>query len=323
MKLPLLSVKKTFWRLQIYLFGWKIWSCRRGREIERIYKRRFEGLTEEEIRKVIEWQYYTIAGRWPDMDHPKTFTEKLQWIKWRRRDPLMVRLSDKVAVRDFIRERGCGQYLIPALGIWESAEAVDFNALPEKFAIKVNWGCQQNIICTDKAKLDIEEARRKLHAWMMPHANHYYSFLEWAYKGISPKIIAEEFMDDGHGLRDFKFYCFAGEPTHCFVCDGRESGETTYTTFDLDFNRLDVTLGGMKRYAGRLEKPVAWDEMLEVCRKLSKGIPFVRVDLYDVRGRVMVGELTCYPGAGWAVPDPISLDFEMGKLLPIPELGEK
>ena len=319
---PLLKVEKTFWRYQIFLCGRRIWSHRRGRAIKRIYDRRFEGLSEDESRKVIEWQYKTMTGRLPDMDHPRTLTEKFQWIKWKRRDPLMVRLSDKVAVRDFIRERGCEKYLVPALGVWDSAEDVDFGSLPEKFAIKVNWGCQQNIICADRSKFDAEEARRKLRIWMSPYSNHYYNFLEWAYKDIPAKIIAEEFMDDGHGLRDFKFYCFNGTPTHCFVCAGRESGETTYTTFDLDFNRLDVVLGGMKRYAGRLEKPAVWDEMLEVCRRLSAGIPFVRVDLYDVKGRVRVGELTCYPGAGWAVPDPISLDFEMGSLLPIPELGE-
>lgn len=322
MKSPL-SVRKTFWRLQIYLFGWKIWSHRRGRGIERIYKRRFEGLTEEEARKVIEWQYHTITGRWPDMDHPQTWTEKLQWIKWKRRDPLMITLSDKVAVRDYIREKVGERYLVKSLGVWDSADKIDFGTLPDKFAIKVNWGCHQNLICHDRTTFDEHQARKTLNFWLLPQNNHYYSFLEWAYKDIPGRIIAEEFLDDGHGLRDYKFFCFKGEPKFLFVCDGRESETPTFTTYDCDFKRMDIVWGGGALYPEEMEKPAAWDEMLEVVRKLSAEMPFLRVDLYYVGGKVKVGELTCYPGAGWAVPEPYSFNYELGKLLPIPELGEK
>ena len=319
----LLKVEKTFWRCQVYLFGMRIWSHRRGREIEKIYKRRFEGLTEAESRKVIEWQYDTITGRWPDMDHPKTWTEKLQWIKWKRRDPLMVKLSDKVAVRDYVREKVGERYLVKALGVWDSADKIDFSALPEKFAIKVNWGCHQNLICHDRATFDEQKAREALNFWLLPQNNHYYNFLEWAYKDIPGRIIAEEFLDDGHGLRDYKFFCFQGEPKFLFVCDGRESETPTFTTYDCDFKRMNIVWGGGALYPNEMEKPAAWDEMLEIARKLSAEMPFLRVDLYYVNGQVRVGELTCYPGAGWAVPEPYSFNYELGKLLPIPELGEK
>ena len=318
----LLKVEKTFWRYQIFLCGRRIWSHRRGKAVKRIYDRRFEGLSEAEARKVIEWQYKTITGRFPDLDHPKTWTEKLQWIKWKRRDPLMVKLSDKVAVRDYIREKAGEKYLVKSLGVWDSADKVDFASLPDRFAIKVNWGCHQNLICHDRATFDEKTAREALGYWLLPQSNHYYNFLEWAYKDIPGRIIAEEFLDDGHGLRDYKFFCFKGEPKFLFVCDGRESETPTFTTYDCDFKRMDIVWGGGALYPEEMEKPAAWDEMLEVCRKLSAEMPFLRVDLYYVDGKVKVGELTCYPGAGWAVPEPYSFNYELGKLLPIPELGE-
>ena len=316
-------IEKEMWRARWMLGKKRILSYHRAPRVEKIYTRRFEGLTEEETRKVIEWQYYAITGRKPDMDHPKTWTEKLQWIKWKRRDPLMVTLSDKVAVRDYIREKVGEKYLVKALGVWDSADKVDFGSLPAKFAIKVNWGCHQNLICSDRAKFDEVFARRELANWMKPTSNHYYSFLEWAYKDIPGRIIAEEFLDDGHGLRDYKFFCFQGEPKFLFVCDGRESETPTFTTYDCDFKRMNIVWGGGALYKGEMEKPAAWDEMLEIVRKLSSEMPFLRVDLYYVNGQVKVGELTCYPGAGWAIPEPYSFNYELGKLLPIPELEEK
>ena len=317
------ELRKSFWKYQLFLFGRRIFSCSRARDVKRIYDRRHEGLTEDEARRVIEWQYKVTTGRDLDIFHPQTFTEKLQWIKWKRRDPLMVKLSDKVAVRDYIREKAGEKYLVKSLGVWDDADKVDFASLPERFAIKVNWGCHENIICADRAKFDEPSARALLRRWMQPNANHYYNNLEWAYKDIPGRIIAEEFLDDGHGLRDYKFFCFQGEPKFLFVCDGRESETPTFTTYDCDFKRMNIVWGGGALYKGEMEKPAAWDEMLEIVRKLSAEMPFLRVDLYYVNGQVKVGELTCYPGAGWAVPDPYSFNYELGKLLPIPELGEK
>ena len=318
----LFKVEKDFWRLDVYLCRRRVFSRKRAPKIKRIFDRRFRGLSDDEARAVIEWQYRTITGRVPDLDRPKTLSEKLQWIKWKRRDPLMITLSDKVAVRDYIREKAGERYLVKALGVWASPDEIDFGALPDKFVLKVNWGCHQNIICGDKAKLDKEDVKRKLEAWTMPYSNHYYNFLEWAYLAIPARIIAEEFLDDGHGLRDYKFFCFRGEPKLLVVCDGRESETPTFTTYDCDFKRMNVVWGGGALYKGEMEKPSAWDDMLEVCRKLSAEMPFLRVDLYFVDGQVKVGELTCYPGAGWAIPEPYSLNAELGKLLPIPELGE-
>ncbi|MBR2839702.1 MAG: glycosyltransferase [Kiritimatiellae bacterium] len=315
-------VEADFWRRDVYMFGRRVLSMRRAPKVKRIYDRRFRGLSDDEARAVIEWQYRAITGLKLDLAHPKTFMEKLQWIKWKRRDPLMVRLSDKVAVRDYIREKAGERYLVRSLGVWASPDEIDFAALPDRFVLKVNWGCHQNIICDDKSKLDVADAKRKLEAWTMPYSNHYYNFLEWAYRDIPARIIAEEFLDDGHGLRDYKFFCFQGEPRFLFVCDGRESDTPTFTTYDCDFRRMDVVWGGGALYKGEMEKPSAWGEMLDVCRKLSAEMPFLRVDLYFVDGQVKVGELTCYPGAGWAIPEPYSFNEELGRLLPIPELGE-
>ncbi len=318
------TLKKTRYpngRRHIYLFGIKIFSYQKRKKMpvyDKIYAKRFDGLTQNEARFILEQQFKPQSGYPLNLDNPKTFNEKIQWLKLYYHDPLMTKCADKVGVRDYIAEKIGSEYLIPIIGVYDSVDDIDWDKLPNKFVAKVNWGSGQNIICKDKAKLDINDAKQKLRQWMRPESNHYYNFLEWVYKDIEPKIIIEEFLDTkGDDLPDYKFMCYNGRPKNLFVCTER-SVKLKTTWFDTNWNKLPF-----KRLHDASDKeiscPKKFDKMLHIARTLSEPFPFVRVDFFEFGSQLFVGELTFFPGNGTEPFTPVEWDRKIGDLLQLPQ----
>ncbi len=284
--------------------------------------RRIMGLLPDEM--FIRLNYLRRMKQWPDLKHPTTYNEKLQWLKLHDRQPLYTQLVDKYEVRRFVEERIGGEYLVPlAGGPWNSYDEIDFDALPERFVLKCTHDSGGLVICRDKRTLDREKARRRISQSLQQ--NFYYHNREWPYKDVQPRIIAEAYMEDAstNELRDYKFFCFDGEPRMLFVASDRQTAgeETKFDFFDMDYNHLDLR-NGHPNAAVPPEKPVQFGLMRELAQKLSQGIPHVRVDLYEVNGRVYFGEMTFYHWSGMVPFDPPEWDRKLGSWIGLPENGK-
>ena len=281
--------------------------------------RRAMGLLPDEM--FIRLNYLRRMKQWPDLKNPTTYNEKLQWLKLHDRQPLYTQLVDKYAVRRFVAERIGGEYLIPLVGgPWDSFDEIDFDALPEKFVLKCTHDSGGLVICRDKRALDREKARRRIAQSL--GQNFYYHNREWPYKDVRPRIIAEAYMEDASTseLRDYKFFCFGGEPKMLFVASDRQTAgeETKFDFFDMDYNHLDLR-NGHPNAAVPPEKPAQFGLMRELAQKLSQGIPHVRVDLYEVNGRVYFGEMTFYHWSGMVPFEPPEWDERLGSWIRLPE----
>lgn len=317
------KIKHQNGKREIYLFGKKVFSYKKKRKAtkyDEIYARRFDGLTQEEIRYCLEVQFERMCGYKLNLDNPQIFNEKLQWLKLYYQDPLMTKCADKVGVREYIKEKIGEEYLVPIIGVYNSVDEIDFDTLPNKFVMKVNWGSGQNIIVTDKSKLDIKEAKEKLTNWMKRESNHYFSFFEWCYKDIEPKIIIEEFLDGVDDLIDYKFFCYNGEPKNMFLVQNRALGKDKMTInfFDVDFNPLPFTRL-YKRSEEEILKPLLWGKMKSISKEISAAFPFVRVDFYIIKNQLKIGEMTFFPGAGHEQFDPIEWDYKLGNMINLPK----
>lgn len=317
------KIKKDNGRRQIYLFGVKVLSYKKRKKLSRydlIYAKRFDGLTEDEMRYCLEEQFKNTVAYPLNLDNPQTFNEKLQWLKLyyhRHPNPLMTKCADKVAVRDYIKEKIGEEYLIPCLGIWDNPDQIDFDKLPNQFVLKVNWGSGQNIIVKDKSKLDIDATKNQLAQWMKPEQNHYFHFFEPCYKNIQPKIIAEKYLNFTADLLDYKIICYNGVPQNLFVCSERCT-DLKVTFFDLDWKRLPF----IRKYPSskkEIKCPQHFKEMLKISKILAKPFPFVRVDFFCLKDKLYIGELTFFPGAGHEKFDPVEWDKKLGDLLVLPK----
>ena len=304
----------------IYFFGVKIFSYQKHlSKYDKIYAKRFDGLSEKEIRYCLEKQFKRRLGYKLNFDNPKTFNEKIQWLKLYYHNPLMTKCADKVAVREYVAEKVGKKYLIQNLGVWDSPDDIDFDRLPEKFVLKVNWGCGQNIIVTDKSKVDINEIREKLRIWMQPQSNLYFAAFEWGYKNIVPKITAEEYLEilDKNSALDYKFLCFAGTPYLCWVSNKNKNVQER-SFYDMNWNMMDIELvePGKVLPEKPVEKPKNFDEMIDVVKKLSDGFPEVRVDLYLLpNDDIKFGELTFFSASGFSRWSPADVDRKLGDLI--------
>ena len=248
----------------------------------------------------ISLRYKTMLGTWPNFKEPKTFNEKLQWIKLYDRKTEYTMMVDKYEVKTYIADQIGEEYLIPTIGIWDSFEEIDFEKLPKRFVLKCTHNSGGLVICQDKETLDIEEAKRKIQASLKE--NYYWHSREWPYKDVKPRIIAEKYMEneDGSNISDYKIQCFNGKADNILVCAERYSATgVKYCYFDKDWNYLPYSnQKDVEEFALKLEPPKLLSEMLEIAEKLSKGIPALRVDLYEIQGKVYFGELTFFPGSG-------------------------
>ena len=262
---------------------------------------------------------FRIKQNYPlNLDNPRTYSEKLQWEKLYYKNPMIPKLVDKYTVREYVEARCPG---ILATLLWEgfNPERIPWESLPEKFVIKATHGSGFNIICTDKSSLDHSAVEKKLCQWL--RAKFIPCYGEWFYGVERPRIIIEEFLDNGSGSvpEDYKVMCFSGEPRFIIVDTDRYSGHKR-NIYDLDWNcRKNVTLGFPNdNPINPLPEPLT-KELLNYARKLSDGFPHVRVDFYVVRGHIYFGEMTFTNGAGFDRIRPYEFDKEMGELLVLPE----
>lgn len=315
--MKLLQVKRDGVKIRICFLGFQILAMH-DRRFNKLYQRRFsQDLSMADKRRIIETQFERNCGYKPNIRSPKGFNEKLQWLKLYYCDPLVTKCSDKYGVREYIENTIGSQYLVPLLGVWTKVEDIDWDALPEQFVLKVNWGWGQNIIVRNKSQLDVQNAINDLSKWMRPESNHYFHSFEWSYKDIQPKIIAEEYIGAlEEDLPDYKFMCFNGNPALMFVVTDRFTN-LSVTFHDSEFNRLPFSRSHPVK-STPIAKPAYFEEMLALSKSLSKPFPFVRCDFYEVDGKIYCGELTFYPGNGMEPFDPVDWDNRLGEMLTLP-----
>ena len=278
-------------------------------------------------RHLLDWmpdeKYLKMAFRakmgYPlNLENPKTFNEKLQWLKLHDRKPLYTTLVDKYAVRQYIAEKIGEEYLIPLVGgPWNSADEIDFDSLPEQFVLKCNHNSGGVIICRDKSSFDVEGTRAKLDKLLS--RNYFYRGREWPYKNVKPCIIAEEFMQDEKfdNLSVYKILCFGSEPKIFQTIKNDKTPEESIDYFDTSWNKLDLHQN-FPNSAEPLEEPSNREKMLELARKLAEGFPQIRTDFYSINGQIYFSELTFYSDAGFAAFDPPEWDKILGSWIELP-----
>lgn len=261
-------------------------------------------------------------GQRLDLDNPKTFNQKLQWLKLYDRYPEHTNMVDKYEAKGIAAKIIGEDHIIPTYGVWSRFEDIDFDKLPEQFVLKATngGGNRDVIICKDKSTFDYRKAESTLKRALSDNTI-YRNFREWPYKNIKPRIIAEKYMSDGSGeLKDYKFYCFNGEPKSVLIVNGRTSSEgMTYDYFDMDFIRFPYRTKGAKSSSKQISKPNSFEQMLQFARLLSNNTIHVRVDLYNVDGIVYFGEWTFYDSSGYDKFIPDKWDGIVGSWMKLPK----
>ena len=258
-----------------------------------------------------------------DLQNPKSFSEKLQWLKLYNHNPLYTTLVDKYAVKDYVAKIIGEEHVIPTLGVWDNANDIDFDSLPNRFVLKTtNGGGGDVVICKDKSKFDRDYAVKHLNQGLKKSI--YKKLREWPYKNVKPRIIAEKYMEDesGCGLTDYKFHTFNSVPKVLLVVRdrfGKSHGRFDY--FDpISFNQMDFCAKeGRPPEKTDLKKPKYYDEMLEIVKKLATRINYVRIDLYNVNGNVYFSEFTFFGGSGFDKFNPEAWDYKFGEWLILPK----
>ena len=266
----------------------------------------------------LQMRFYLEMGKKLSLRNPQTMNEKLQWLKLYNRKPEYTMMVDKILVKDYVSGLIGPEHVVPTIAVWDSPEEIDFGSLPDKFVLKTNHsgGNTGVILCKDKNSFATQEALVRLKKSL--RSNIYKLYREWPYKDVCKRVFAEELLEDEEGINDYKFYCFDGHVDSVLVCVDRQIGQPKFYFFDENWK--------LRRYNKRgkeapedftLPKPLNVDRMFEIARMLSKGIPFVRVDLYNVDGKIYFGELTFYPWSGYVKFVPQEFDKTLGRLFDI------
>lgn len=256
-----------------------------------------------------------------NIKNPQTFNEKLQWLKLNDRSPEYTKMVDKYEVRKYIAETIGEEHLIPLLGVWDNPDEIDFDSLPNQFVLKCTHNSGLGMcICKDKSKIDVKKVKKELKKGLKQ--NYFITSREWPYKDVKPRVVAEKYMVDDKntypedGLIDYKFYCFNGKSEYAYVSqnlDDHKRASISYITLDWEqapFKRFDYPA-----FKDVPKQPERFDEMLKLAQNLSKDIPFLRVDFYEINGKVYFGELTFFPGSGLTELSPEEWDYKLGDMI--------
>jgi hypothetical protein len=262
----------------------------------------------------VQWRYRRVKGRWLNLRRPRTFDEKLHWLNLSCPDLRRDQLADKYTVRDYVSRRLGPHVLNELYGVWDRVADLPFDSLPKAFVLKVTAGCGWNIIVPDKSRLDCREAREKLSQWMA--TDYYLRYRERPYKNARKRIICERYLGDATGEPppDFKFLCFNGRPRYVQVDTDRYTRHARLM-FEPDWRPAPFSFGRYPPCREPIPKPDNLDEMLEMAAKLSQGFPFMRTDFYSIAGRVIFGEVTLFPSAGFNYFNPKAYQLELGRML--------
>lgn len=273
---------------------------------------------------MLKIQYFIKTGKNLNIKEPKTFNEKLQWLKLYDRNSDYTTMVDKYEVYKYIEKKIGKEYLIPLLGVWNSVEDIDWVSLPNRFVMKNTHDSGGVVICRDKRNLDIHQAKEKLQSSFS--LDPYTFGREWPYKNVKPRIIAQKFLkdEDSKELKDYKFFCFNGEVKLILVVEGLGANENPKRNFyDKNWNLLPFNEGNASNIRREIKKPINYDKMIEIAELLSKDIPFVRVDLYEVNKKIYFGELTFYPQSGYNQFEPKEYNEILGNWLTLPQKSNK
>ena len=288
---------------------------------ERIY--RLNSIADPKDYPEITRRWYKFqTGKELNLDNPRSFNDKIQWMKLFDDAEYKTILADKYKVREWVSSRIGEEYLVKLLGVWDTFEEIDFSRLPNSFVLKANHGSAWNIVVPDKNQFDIEDARKKFNRWM--HTNYsFVSCFEMQYSKIEPKIIAEEFLDSlGEPLTDYKFHCFNGEPKIIEVIgeriQGTHKGREAVMTPDWK-RHPGRSLITMSEYEDDPPMPKNYNRMLEIVRTLSEDFIYVRVDLYNIDGIIKFGEMTFTPASG---TDPTDEYFTYADLIDLSKINK-
>lgn len=266
----------------------------------------------------IKWRYTSKTGRKLDISEPKTFNEKLQWLKLHDHRPEYSRYVDKYAVREFIADTVGSEYLIPLIGVYDTVDSIPFESLPNAFVLKCTHDSGSVFICKDKTLMDLAATKKALQKAL--RKNLYWKTREWPYKQVKPRIICEKYMEDesGYELKDYKIFCFSGQPKFIQVDFNRFSNHTR-NMYDLDWNLIPFTIKYPNDPNTVITKPLQLEKMIEIASKLSQGIPHLRVDLYSINDKIYFGEMTLYHGSGNEIFTPDSYDLLLGSWINLPK----
>ena len=263
--------------------------------------------------KAVKKYYKKKSGKELDLNKPQTFSEKLNWYKLNDRNPLMAQCADKVAVREYVTEKGYADCLNEVYGVYDRVQDIDYDSLPNQFVIKAAHGSHMNYIVKDKSTFDWKHAKKMMKTWL--HQDIYWSGREWVYRNIPKRIIIEKYLEDETGeLRDYKFFCFNGKPQFMQLEVGRYTAFNTRNFYDVEWNLLPFGKEIPHNPDIVVEKPHMFDEMIDLATILCKPFQFVRVDLYQANNKMYFGELTFFPAGGASDFVPSEYDNIVGNM---------
>ncbi|MBR3252635.1 glycosyl transferase [Candidatus Saccharibacteria bacterium] len=260
--------------------------------------------------------YYLKFKKRMNWKKPRTFNEKIQWLKLYDRRDVYTMMVDKYEAKKYVADIIGEKYIIPTIGIYNDFNEIDFDKLPKRFVIKCTHDSGGVVICKDKTKLDKKKTREKIEGSLK--RNFFYSYREWPYKNVKPRIIIEKYMEDkkNKSMRDYKFFCFGGKPEIMYLSEGLENHETAGMSFyDMDMRLIDCKRSDFRQIDYIPEKPKNFEKMKELSSVLSKGIPHLRVDWYEINGRLYFGELTFSTCSGMVPFEDEKWDKKLGDLI--------